>query len=111
MTRAPAGVTLCAVGGRCAEPAGEAWRARVCYVATMAEGEGSGWVTQGQFADMAGVSERTVRRWVKSGRVPTVDRAGTRRIHLSQVREKLPATYEALRDEQHNHQGGAGRDG
>ncbi len=62
-------------------------------------GDGDGWVTQEEMAEMSGVSARTIRRWLTSGTLPSVKRGSTRRIHLSKVRAELPVTFELLQDD------------
>lgn len=60
------------------------------------------WITQREMADMVGVSDRTIRRWLDKGDLPSVNRCGTRRIHLSVVRAALPVTFECMRDDEDN---------
>jgi len=55
-------------------------------------------ISQAKAAELCGVSERTMRRWVKSGAIPTVYEAGVRRIRISRLRLDNTQLFETMRD-------------
>ncbi len=58
-----------------------------------------GWLTHDEAARLYGRSRSTIKRWLASGRIPSVDVCGQRRIHLSLIRSELPVHYELLQEE------------